>query len=559
MRKLTILLCLIANISFGQTLKPTDDEAIIRCLITDMEGKPLQTKITFKGSDKEFGSQSNVKGFAEFKVKAGANYRIKIPGSLTYYDYSIDDFPGLVLNLDLKFDTSTNLSDGATDDQALLVLSAFNLPKNSEIEIVDGKSKTVCYKTKDDKLKIALPISNNYRVKINGFTIKNDLITVDKTPQNVMYYVLYISDSKNAVIKKANNEAFFNVIYTNIYTKLPVTGELVELESKISKKKYKGITNENGTYLFNVPKNDTYSVHISSAKNIVSTKVDSPEALCLYDCDILYPSTKELLKQSKDDSTRLAIRDAEYKKSMELEMDKDKKKLKTAIDKEAEIARIKIKENPKYFEKTGNVVCAVIFRVQKNWKSKMIVTDLTGSMYPYMKQLLLWHSLKLMAKEKNDYVFFNDGDHKSDNEKIIGKTGGIYYTASDSTDVIIEKMLETMQNGSGGDGPENDLEALIYAQNKKGTASELILIADNYSPVKDISLLTQLNVPVRIILCGTNWGIHPDYIEIAYKTKGSIHTIEQDIFNLGEMVDGKTLKIGSYEFVYSKGKFFKKG
>ena len=155
-------------------------------------------------------------------------------------------------------------------------------------------------------------------------------------------------------------------------------------------------------------------------------------------------------------------------------------------------------------------------------------------------------------------MFFNDGDQKSDSEKVIGNTGGIYYTNSNNNEIVIDKILETMSKGSGGDSPENDLEALIYAQRKNKSSTELILIADNYSSVKDISLLTQLKVPVRIILCGTDWGIHPDYIEIAYKTKGSLHTIEQDIMKLEKMTNGKTLKIGKYSFVYSNGKFFKK-
>ncbi len=558
MKKIILFFLLISNIAVAQNLKPTDDEAIIKLTLTNNEGKALQTTVFFKTKTKEYSFNTNTKGYAEFIVKVGLTYKIKASKSLTYYDYEITDFAGQVLDLSLKFDTSEDLQDAATNEQALFILSAFNLPKGKKIELLDEKTKSSLAKSTQDTLKTVLPINKRYRVKVEGYTIKNDIITVDKTTYNVLYYVLYISSSNNATLIKANNKAFLNVIYTNIHSKNVVPNEVIEVKSKNAKKTYKGKTNKNGTYLFIVPKNDTYFINISHVKNIITTKIGTEKSLSLYDCNILYPNTKELLENRKNDSIRIAKRESEYKKIAKEWTDFNKKILKAEINAEAKIAKEKLKKDPKYFEKAKNTVCAVMFRVRKKWNTKMIVTDLTGSMYPYMKQLLLWHTLKMITDDKNEYVFFNDGDQKSDSEKVIGNTGGIYYTNSNNNEIVIDKILETMSKGSGGDSPENDLEALIYAQRKNKSSTELILIADNYSSVKDISLLTQLKVPVRIILCGTDWGIHPDYIEIAYKTKGSLHTIEQDIMKLEKMTNGKTLKIGKYSFVYSNGKFFKK-
>lgn len=559
MRKIILIFLFLTNICFGQNIKPSDDEAIINLSISDLEGKPLKSKIFFKSSNKDYSFQTDIKGLATIIVQVGQNYIIKIPNSDTYFDYEIVNFPGQILNLPLKFNIgkNRNIQNVATEDNALLILSTFNLPKDKEIEIIDEKTKLTYAITKQDTFKIAVPNGNNYRIKIKGYTIKNDIVIIDKTPQNIMYYVLYINNSNSGTLLKSQNEAFFNIVYTNIFTKLPVSDEIVVLESMKGKKKYEGKTSQNGTYLFVVPLDDTYSVNISHAKNVIKTKVEKKETIYLYDCKLLFPSTKELVEQKKDDSIRLAKRDIEYKKLSTTEIIDDKNRLKADINAVVEHIKVKIKDDSTYFQKTKNVVCAVLYRLQKKWNSKMIVTDLTGSMYPYMRQLLLWHSLKMMTNENNDYVFFNDGDNKPDYSKVIGKTGGIYYTDNDNTDVIIEKMFETIRNGNGGDGPENDLEALIYAQSMKKSFSELILIADNYAPVKDLSLLEQLNVPVRIILCGTDWGVNPDYIEIAYKTKGSIHTIEQDIMSLGDLVDGNTIKIGNQTYIYSKGKFFK--
>lgn len=55
---------------------------------------------------------------------------------------------------------------------------------------------------------------------------------------------------------------------------------------------------------------------------------------------------------------------------------------------------------------------------------------------------------------------------------------------------------------------ENDLEALLEAKKYMDDNWELILIADNYSPVRDIELLEKLDIPVHVILCGQDVSIH---------------------------------------------------
>src|SRR5690606_25496232 len=61
-----------------------------------------------------------------------------------------------------------------------------------------------------------------------------------------------------------------------------------------------------------------------------------------------------------------------------------------------------------------------------SWKEMMVVTDVTGSMSPYLIQLVLWHNLNRNAHKVKRYVFFNDGDQLPDRKKKVGMTGGIY-------------------------------------------------------------------------------------------------------------------------------------
>jgi hypothetical protein len=113
-----------------------------------------------------------------------------------------------------------------------------------------------------------------------------------------------------------------------------------------------------------------------------------------------------------------------------------------------------------------------------------------------------------------------------------------------------------MSNGSGGDAPENDLEALRESI-KMNPDGEQILIADNWAPLKDYSLIGDITRPVRIVLCGTQWGVNVDYLNLARATGGSVHTMENDLLDLAKMNEGEEVSIGRETFKISKGKFVK--
>jgi hypothetical protein len=218
--------------------------------------------------------------------------------------------------------------------------------------------------------------------------------------------------------------------------------------------------------------------------------------------------------------------------------------------------------NPKYFVEVGDEAAAALYRNKDKWDDKLIITDLTCSMHPYLDQILSWHVLELQLKKnkefENQYMFFNDGDGKSMAEKIIGLTGGFHYTNAVKLEDLTQTMKETMSTGCSIDGPENDLEALLDGvQNRKLRKMEIILIADNNSEIRDFELLKSLNVPIRVILAGTFWGVNEQYLELAYHTHGSVHTIEEDLERLYEMNDGDYIEIGGNKYRIYGGKFLK--
>lgn len=205
---------------------------------------------------------------------------------------------------------------------------------------------------------------------------------------------------------------------------------------------------------------------------------------------------------------------------------------------------------------TANSVVFNVLKRNKKWNNKLIVADLTGSMYPYAQQVSTWMKLHFMKDTTSqNFAFFNDGDKKRDEDKKIGATGGVYHCKAKTVDELIATMEMTIKKGQGGDAPENPIEAIIYGLNKSGKVEEVILIADNWAKARDIKMLPRIKVPVRVILCGVFDGmeINEDYLNIAYKTKGSVHTIEQDITDLMKQGKDKKFNINGVDYIIKNG------
>lgn len=196
-----------------------------------------------------------------------------------------------------------------------------------------------------------------------------------------------------------------------------------------------------------------------------------------------------------------------------------------------------------------------ILERKKDWDKMTIVADLTGSMAPYTSQLVLWFKLKTDDKRVKELVFFNDGDKTPDDKKIIGNTGGIYADHAKNYNQVRQLALKTIEGGCGGDGPENNIEALHYAMTHTDTTNQFIMVADNTANVKDIALLYTLKRPVHIILCGAQYGINTEYLNIARATGGSVHTMEEDLENLMSLKEGETVTLKKKKFVLKKGLF----
>lgn len=176
-------------------------------------------------------------------------------------------------------------------------------------------------------------------------------------------------------------------------------------------------------------------------------------------------------------------------------------------------------------------------------------------MFPYTQQLFLYFKLQTLKRIERAFVFFNDGDRTPDEKKVTGKTGGIYFQKLKNYEELEKLAKAAISGGYGGDSPENDIEALIKAQAVCPECKELILIADNFSNMRDYSLMSQIQKPVRVVLCGSYAGINTEYLDLARITKGSVHTIEEDLENLMELNEGQIIELNKKKYVLEKGRF----
>jgi hypothetical protein len=194
-----------------------------------------------------------------------------------------------------------------------------------------------------------------------------------------------------------------------------------------------------------------------------------------------------------------------------------------------------------------------VFDRNPQWKNVMLVVDMTGSMFPYVGQLLVWYKMNFETEKIRYYTLFNDGDNIPDTKKVIGLTGGAHTFDAKDFKKFKKDIEDVRKLGEGGDDPENDVEAIMKAMIARRDYGDLVLIADD-SDMRDMKLLKRIKKPVHIILCGTKRGINQQYLQLAYSTKGSIHTANNSV-NMKTIKDGQQIELDNDLFEFRGGEF----
>lgn len=192
----------------------------------------------------------------------------------------------------------------------------------------------------------------------------------------------------------------------------------------------------------------------------------------------------------------------------------------------------------------------------RQWPNAVVVCDLTSSMYPYSTQLFVWFRQNAHNPAVKGIVFFTDCDSLGRQTQPGGRTGRMFVSRERDMASVLPLMLEAARNTVHNyDDAENDIEALVFAQKTFPDAEHLILLADNMSQVKDMNRLDEVKKPVHVVLCGTTGSdlsqpFQADHYTIASHTKGSLHTIEDDI-NPNAIPRHTILRVGKHYYRYN--------
>ncbi len=190
---------------------------------------------------------------------------------------------------------------------------------------------------------------------------------------------------------------------------------------------------------------------------------------------------------------------------------------------------------------------------RQNWNNIAVVCDVTGSMGPYLRDLMSW--FRMNEKRIKHFTFFNDGDMTPDARKQVGATGGIYHIGAISSDAVEKELEKAMRAGFGGDIPENDVEALSEAEQQSPFSERLVWIADNYAVPRDKALLPKVKKPISIILCTKGNDLNTEYLKIARTAGASLHTLTGDLPDLSKLKEGESFFWNEREYKLQNGKF----
>lgn len=193
---------------------------------------------------------------------------------------------------------------------------------------------------------------------------------------------------------------------------------------------------------------------------------------------------------------------------------------------------------------------SMIYKImdRNRWGRTLLVLDWTGSMYGYGAEALVWQALHEDSSNIGSVAFFNDGNATRNRKKVIGYTGGVYVERTSSLTKVMRTMRKVQKRGNGGDSPENDIEAMVSSLRESNDVEDIILIADNNSCIRDFVLLKHIDRPVHVILCGTKRGINHQYINLAWRTGGSLHTPELDLDSIQQLLRQDSLVIKGVQY-----------
>lgn len=441
---------------------------------------------------------------------------------------------------------------------------------------------------KNGEVFFLLPINKSYQVNIDQeenyrkFSIPNEA-NYFKTVKAVLFTSRVKEEERNDTIFQnlaqgmmpTASRVLVNIKISDLENQ-PLEGETLVFEAQKAKKVYFSKTNAKGQSSLMLPKGDTYCIHSPFFRDITCKEFEKSNTSRTSRFEFNTISTAEFKKRALERKQLLAERDSirryqRMRDSVALARNKlenfylhhrykqrDFNVIEDNIKKVVSMDQESLAKNQNFYAETGEEIKAIFYRNKDEWKQKRIIANIDCSMYKYIDELMVWNYSNSAEQSNNRYWLFNGFNYVSEEHEGYSRRG-IFEVPNNNVEGFFNTIDKIVNFSCRGSRLENVVEALILGAEGKKPEEDLLFIADNYSDVSDLEKLKELKVPVHVLLTQSRYGVNENYLEIAYRTGGSIHTNFDDIKSeqLKKLKNGDQIKIGRFDYRFYKGKFLK--
>lgn len=367
--------------------------------------------------------------------------------------------------------------------------------------------------------------TKNYTYGANMIQMRKDFAMTKEQEQVLDKKIELLPDTtrlKGSVMpppRPLDNYASMSITLIGLDSK-PLVKEQVTFTGRKRNKSIVGKTNSHGTLKLYLPKGDVYTVNFKYHNGYSIHEVQYSKGTSEARINIMYMGTVEFLRRKKVEEERV-------------------------IEEKKQVAAALLLINNEFT--ADKIVSEVLNR--NSWPDKLFISDVSSEMLPYATKLANWYKAHPEEKTNTQFVFFYNGANRAN-----GRTSAAFHQTGKDFEELMGLILKVHAKVNV-QTETNDIEGLIKDLGVANPYKEIVMLVDKDAHLRDCEYFTQLTKPVHIILCVNNRRVNPQHLRIAWLTKGSFHTLTEDITDIGKLIEGDTLTVEGVKYKIMGGQF----
>jgi hypothetical protein len=221
------------------------------------------------------------------------------------------------------------------------------------------------------------------------------------------------------------------------------------------------------------------------------------------------------------------------------------------------------------FQSYEGQVLPMLFRFCQQKKNLFPVFSCSYASWNAAQDFLLWQHLQAAPNISRIMYYYIDEQGKQkywlSSKPLNLKTGLALHAEMQAAKISINYLSSNQQT----------ISTLAEAQRQTAkTGENIVFVASTYGDIseKDWAGLSQIKKPIHILVtdirlnrcvkacCGRmidlGSNLNPQYLTIAYKTRGSVHTISEDWWDIGNTKENEIKTFLGEKYQLRKGKFY---